>query len=251
MKSMMHKRIVMLIVAVLLLAGGSVSAQPTDWIVETYPSCTTAGRQYYIDENGVRHDEVIPAQGHHYNTTVYAATCGEPQRSVHTCVVCGESYSETQGASLGHNYVPGNEQAATCTQPGYKETVCNRCGDTRREDVPALGHDFGSWTAVQDADGEKTEDLRVCRRCGSEEHRPVAAITHYDGGTTTSGGGGLAFPLTVTETTIVSTELILLAIFVYLIYIDLYRIYRDRRERKLYKKELQEERELRRGHEFN
>ena len=62
----------------------------------------------------------------------------------------------------GHDYELKNEVGPTCTEDGYREEVCSRCGDTRRvEGEKALGHDFSgegrvTREATTDREGELT-----------------------------------------------------------------------------------------------
>ena len=69
--------------------------------------------------------------------------------------------------------------AATCTENGKKIYKCDKCGDTKEEIIPALGHDWGEWTvtvpATVSSDGEEE---RTCARCGETETRPISKLPH-------------------------------------------------------------------------
>lgn len=60
----------------------------------------------------------------------------------------------------------------TCTEPGINTREC-LCGVTEREEIPALGHDFGAWT-VDPTDPLK--EIRTCENagCGVIESRAMA-----------------------------------------------------------------------------
>ena len=56
---------------------------------------------------------------------------------------------------------------ATCTEEGVKVYTCENCGETKKETLPALGHDYaGEWTVDKEAtyyeDGSKSHH---CSRC--------------------------------------------------------------------------------------
>lgn len=72
-----------------------------------------------------------------------------------------------------------NAKEATCLEEGYTGDVyCLDCGKLLKqgETIPALGHDFGSWTVTKEA--TCTEDgtrERVCSRCGEKETEVIPA----------------------------------------------------------------------------
>ena len=67
---------------------------------------------------------------------------------------CGETKADILDP-LAHNYLTGATVAATCTETGYTQLVCARCGSTKKTNlVPALGH------AAPDDNGN-------CPRCGA------------------------------------------------------------------------------------
>ena len=61
----------------------------------------------------------------------------------------------------GHDYELKNEVGPTCTEDGYREEVCSRCGDTRRVDgEKALGHDFsGEGRVTREATADREGEL--------------------------------------------------------------------------------------------
>lgn len=72
----------------------------------------------------------------------------------------------------GHDYELKNEVAPTCTEDGYREEVCSRCGDTRRVDgEKALGHDFsGEGRVTREATADREGELTfTCLRNGCNE----------------------------------------------------------------------------------
>lgn len=99
----------------------------------------------------IRFDMTVEAIGHYYTELIYLADCTHDGSITHTCLFCGDSYTEVieaYGHDMTQTVVP-----PTCTEPGYILDVCSRCGKgTRADTAPALGHDF--------VDG-------ICTRCGA------------------------------------------------------------------------------------
>ena len=72
----------------------------------------------------------------------------------------------------GHDYELKNEVGPTCTEDGYREEVCSRCGDTRRvEGEKALGHDFsGECSVTREATTDREGELTfTCLSDGCNE----------------------------------------------------------------------------------
>ncbi len=80
-----------------------------------------------------------------------AATCTEDGYTGDTvCEDCGEVIEEGSVISAtGHSWDAGSvTQAATCEEPGVRTFTCGNCGETRTEEIAALGHSYGEpeWT---------------------------------------------------------------------------------------------------------
>ena len=61
---------------------------------------------------------------------------------------------------------------ATCTEAGVKTYTCTVCGYEKTEEIPAAGHEFGSWKTVSAATvfAPKKQE-RTCGNCGEKETR--------------------------------------------------------------------------------
>lgn len=71
----------------------------------------------------------------------------------------------------------------TCTEPGEKTFTCSICKSTKKESVPATGHNYASaWTTDRPATCEKTgTESRHCQNencTATTEQRSIAALGH-------------------------------------------------------------------------
>ena len=167
-----------------------ITAPGHKWIAAT---CTTAKTCSVcgMTEGGI--------PGHSYNSVVTAPTCTEGGYTVHTCAVCGDSYTDSQTDATGHSWAEatctapktcqvcgltegtelGHQYSAVVTQPdctngGYTTHTCERCGNSYISDaVPELGHDWVEATCTT---------VKTCTICGETEgtvpgHRYVEQVT--------------------------------------------------------------------------
>ena len=97
------------------------------------------------------------------------AGCEEPGVKTYTCSACGETKTEAIPAT-GHVETKIDAVEPTCTEPGHKEgKKCSVCDKilVAPEVIPALGHDFGEWSIVEeptyDKAGKKEHTCKVCK----------------------------------------------------------------------------------------
>lgn len=103
------------------------------------------------------------------------------------CSVCSAELSRTAMVvePLGHDLVPHDSKAPTCTEIGWDTyNACSRCDYTTYVEKAALGHTYGESTVVEpeyDAEGYTTH---TCTVCGHEEkYDIVPALTYILGDT--------------------------------------------------------------------
>lgn len=79
------------------------------------------------------------------------ATCTEAGEKTYTCD-CGETKTEEIPA-LGHDYDEGKvTKEATCTEAGEKTYTCKHdSSHTKTEEIPALGHDYDEGKVTKEA----------------------------------------------------------------------------------------------------
>ena len=191
--------IVIFIIILLLLLGSCTHRHSMTHVDGVGATCETPGvidhwhcdecDKDYLDEDGKEPigDVTIPPISHNIVIVAYqAATCTEPGHTAGAyCADCGEVLEEQEEIpALGHDFPEGGyevTQEPTCTEAGVKECVCERCGETISEVIPALGHDpvaeeGAPATCVKDG---STGEV-VCKRCGAllEESEVIPALGH-------------------------------------------------------------------------
>ena len=129
-----------------------------------------------------------PAHTHTYKEVSKEATCGETGLKLHYECDCGlwftldgeGNYVEIAEAdkvnyviakTTEHSYNVGEiTTAATCTATGVKTFTCTVCGETKTQEIEALGHDFHGDEIVEPATCVKTGTKLVgCTRCTEME----------------------------------------------------------------------------------
>ncbi|MBO4419072.1 MAG: InlB B-repeat-containing protein, partial [Oscillospiraceae bacterium] len=121
-------------------------------------------------------------------------------RAAYTEVVFSDGTAETQTAALSlgdEAYIvyyisgqtasqgtdiwpgPGEEEEASCTEPGSITYVGLLTGEVHETELAPLGHNFGEWTVTAAPScTEAGEETRTCSRCDAVETRPVEALGH-------------------------------------------------------------------------
>lgn len=191
--------IVIFIIILLLLLGSCTHRHSMTHVDGVGATCETPGvidhwhcdecDKDYLDEDGKEPigDVTIPPISHNIVIVAYqAATCTEPGHTAGAyCADCGEVLEEQEEIpALGHDFPEDGFQVqdeATCEEDGLKTCVCERCGETISEVIPALGHDpvaEEGTPATCDKDGLTGEV--VCKRCGEtlEESEVIPALGH-------------------------------------------------------------------------
>lgn len=149
-------------------------AEPGEDAEIVEPTCAKDGSLTYVCSGcGETISSVLPATGkHNYQETVYDATCTEPQRVGSFCSVCGkanpDSPPQVLAPELGHDFTVEKEVVAPgCTEDGYTVYKCSRCDETKKVEVPAVGHKWNNGEVV-DASCEAGEGVKyTCTVCGA------------------------------------------------------------------------------------
>ena len=129
-------------------------------------SCTEDGNKHFkCLYCDAEKDEVILATGHDYEDTVHAATCTERGFTEHICQNCGERYCSDFTGLAAHEYAETVLSEPTCTTDGVKQLKCKHCGDTKTVIIPAAGHHF-TETVMEPMPDSLGYTLHVCEDCG-------------------------------------------------------------------------------------
>lgn len=118
--------------------------------------------------------------GHNYTSSITAPTCTEQGYTTHTCNDCGDTYTDTYVAALGHDEVEHIAKPATCTEEGYEAYVtCSRCDYSTYKVIEKTGHAFGAWGEIVAPTEEfKGEERRDCSVCDYYETRDIPELDH-------------------------------------------------------------------------
>jgi len=115
----------------------------------------------------------VPSDHIYSVTDTVAPTCTANGSQTLICQECGDSYTETLPAP-GHTYATV-VTAPNCTNRGYTTYTCIRCNHTYTDDyVAALGHVYGDWHV--DSQPNCTENGSKHRQCARCYHNDTAAI---------------------------------------------------------------------------
>ena len=118
--------------------------------------------------------------GHSYVESVISPTCTEQGYTLHTCSVCGETYTDNFVKAKGHTFGAWTiDVAPTCKQEGSRYRTCSVCEETETAELPRAGHNFTSYVtkdATCKETGEMTYECSVCHEKYTEiiplsEHR--------------------------------------------------------------------------------
>ena len=118
------------------------------------PACTETGRGELLCltcQTAVR-TVTLPANGHDWDEWTEVPVpeddiCVTEKSEQRQCRVCGEKETRTAGPAPGHQWKDTVIKEASCTERGEKLQECQVCHIVEKEDLPALGHSFGSVTA--------------------------------------------------------------------------------------------------------
>ena len=147
-------------------------------------------RTFTCSRCGDSYEEAIPAIGHtDGNVEILPADCGNNERSVTYCSVCGKVIEEVdlfeQGVgdeALGHDY-EAVVTAPTCEEEGYTTYTCSRCGDEYTDDVTeAAGHSYQDVVTAPTCK-KQGYTTKVCSVCGhsyidEDSYVPVNVNAH-------------------------------------------------------------------------
>ena len=105
--------------------------------------------------------------GHSYTSKVTAPTCTAKGFTTHTCSSCGDAYTDTEKAAIGHSISAYKVTVEpTCTDKGTETATCSRCTYAETKSVAAKGHNYKD---------------NVCTSCGKSKAENCSHLCHKTG----------------------------------------------------------------------
>jgi len=93
---------------------------------------------------------------------------------------------------------------ATCSEAGSVTYTCSICGETKTEAIAALGHLWGEWVTVKEAEiGVEGLMERTCERCGEKQEQKIPALKDPNIDPTPGNPGDITMQLTAGVATVV------------------------------------------------
>ena len=87
---------------------------------------------------------VVTATVHSYESVITAPTCTEQGYTTHTCIHCGESYTDSYVDATGHSLSDWETVTeATATEPGEEQRHCENCDYSESREIPPKGYSLG------------------------------------------------------------------------------------------------------------
>lgn len=143
---------------------------------------------------------------HEYYDEIVAPTCVENGYTVHTCTLCGYSYTDEETPKTGHEWKKAIK-AASCTEGGLEGNFCTICGEAASDikTTAPLGHslDTKSKKTVEPTcteGGYYVSTCTVCHATVEEEYVPVSHPGH-DYKPTENPDGSVAYVCSVCKDT--------------------------------------------------
>ena len=129
--------------------------------ITTPSTCTRDGEKTYTCSvcRGTR-TEAVSAKGHQFSswTITRESTCAAVGELTRVCSICGTSETTEIAQKTEHSWDSGEiTTPAKCTKDGITTYTCTVCKATKTEPVKAIGHNYGTWTKLNDA-----QHQRVC-----------------------------------------------------------------------------------------
>ena len=115
-------------------------------VYRTEPTCTDLGTvEYHCKFCDYMYSEAVPALGHTYKDEIVDPTCLQNGYTIHTCIKCGDSFSDNETEATGHSKVIDEAINPTCQKTGLTEgSHCAVCGDILEPQniIPVVNHQY-------------------------------------------------------------------------------------------------------------
>ena len=150
------------------------------------PTCTATGTSLFTClVCGAAEEREAAALGHDmvYHDEQKATCTEEGFAAGGECSRCGHVTGNAVIPALGHDWGEGTvTKDPTCTEVGVRSFTCSRCGETKEEDEPALGHNKVSHEAKEPTCTDIGWDAyETCSMCGYTTYAEKPALGHTPG----------------------------------------------------------------------
>lgn len=144
-----------------------------------------AGKTYYImaysydgSNMSLLATNTSPAHSWDEGEVTTDPTCTEKGVKTYTCTDCGETKTEDVPA-LGHDWDDGAVTTEpTCTEKGVKTYTCSVCRETKTEDVATLDHSWDEGVVtLAPTTKEEGEKTYTCSVCTGTKTEKIARLT--------------------------------------------------------------------------
>lgn len=115
---------------------------------------------------------------HDYNTVITDATCSTEGTAVHTCIICGHSYTETTAPTYNHSYTTVTTEP-TCGETGITVYTCTDCGYSYSETLPPSGDHTYDITIIEPTCKIGGSTVYNCKVCSVSYAEPIPATGEH------------------------------------------------------------------------
>lgn len=140
-------------------------------------TCERTGvRTFTCTECSQTRTEEIERLPHAFTDEVIAPGCTETGHTIHSCSVCGYCVIDHMLEPVGHQWNAGKVLSSDCEESGVVKYTCERCGDTRLEEIAPVGHEYVEYL-TEPTCTEPGLRKTVCVYCGdciAEDELPAA-----------------------------------------------------------------------------
>ena len=113
-----------------------------------------------------------------YDVKTVAPTCTEEGYTEHTCKKCGYSYKDAQTQQVAHPY-KSIVISPTCASEGYTENVCTVCGDNYKDTkISKINHTY-SQEIIQPTCTAEGYTKHTCTECGDSYNDTTTSKTAH------------------------------------------------------------------------
>lgn len=146
-----------------------------EWKTVSVVSCAEDGKkeQYCTVCEALVDTQITPKLNHTYTSKTIEPTCTEQGYNENVCKKCGNTYTDTfMPKSACVSGDPITVKSATCENSGKREYHCKNCNKLLREEVISVTQCNHIAYAIEATDDKEAYTLYVCTMCGKSYTGP-------------------------------------------------------------------------------